>query len=101
MQIFEAVARAAQPRRQNESRIPPITNWCRQAIYGGSFPAADEPAQMAAIAGGTDVMVFVLGRKNFPNRKLINIWSIPELRRIDSLPDRIRHWCGVHLYHFA
>jgi len=50
---------------------------------------ADEPAQWLPIAGGTDVMVLYSAGK-LPNRKLINIWSIPELRRIDSLPDRIR-----------
>jgi CO/xanthine dehydrogenase FAD-binding subunit len=50
---------------------------------------ADEPAQWLPIAGGTDVMVLYSAGK-LPNRKLINIWSIPELRQIEVLPDRIR-----------
>lgn len=50
---------------------------------------ADEPAQWLPIAGGTDVMVLYSAGK-LPNRKLINIWSIPELRHIEVLPDRIR-----------
>jgi len=50
---------------------------------------AGEPAQWLPIAGGTDVMVlYSAGR--LPNRNLINIWNIPELRQIDVFPDRIR-----------
>ena len=50
---------------------------------------ADEPAQWLPIAGGTDVMVlYSAGR--LPNRKLVNLWNIPELRQIEVLPDRIR-----------
>jgi CO/xanthine dehydrogenase FAD-binding subunit len=50
---------------------------------------ANEPAQWLPIAGGTDVMVLYSAGK-LPNRKLINIWNIPELRQIQVLPDRIR-----------
>jgi CO/xanthine dehydrogenase FAD-binding subunit len=50
---------------------------------------ADEPAQWLPIAGGTDVMVLYSAGK-LPNRKLINIWGIPELRQIEVLPERIR-----------
>jgi len=50
---------------------------------------ADEPSQWLPIAGGTDVMVlYSAGRLS--NRKLIDIWSIPELRQIEVLPERIR-----------
>jgi CO/xanthine dehydrogenase FAD-binding subunit len=50
---------------------------------------AGEPAQWLPIAGGTDLMVlYSAGR--LPNRKLINIWNIPELRQIEVLPDRVR-----------
>jgi CO/xanthine dehydrogenase FAD-binding subunit len=49
---------------------------------------ANEPAQWLPIAGGTDVMVLYSGGK-LPNRQLINIWNIPELRQIEVLPDRI------------
>ncbi len=50
---------------------------------------AGEPAQWLPIAGGTDVMVLYSAGK-LPNRNLINIWNIPELRQIDAFPDRIR-----------
>jgi len=50
---------------------------------------ANEPSQWLPIAGGTDVMVLYSAGK-LPNRKLINLWSIPELRQIEVLPDRIR-----------
>ena len=49
---------------------------------------ASEPAQWLPIAGGTDVMVLYSAGK-LPNRKLINIWNIPELREIEVFPDRI------------
>ena len=50
---------------------------------------AGEPAQWLPIAGGTDVMVLYSAGK-LPNRSLINIWNIPELRQIEVLPDTIR-----------
>jgi CO/xanthine dehydrogenase FAD-binding subunit len=50
---------------------------------------AGEPAQWLPIAGGTDLMVLYSAGK-LPNRKLINIWNIPELRQIEVLPDRVR-----------
>src|SRR3989442_10276177 len=50
---------------------------------------AAEPAQWLPIAGGTDVMVLYAAGK-LSNRKLINIWNIPELRQIEVFPDRIR-----------
>src|SRR6266404_5544048 len=50
---------------------------------------ANEPAQWLPIAGGTDVMVLYSAGK-LPNRQLINIWNILELRQIAVFPDRIR-----------
>jgi len=50
---------------------------------------AGEPAQWLPIAGGTDVMVLYSAGK-LSNRKLINIWNIPELRQVEVFPDRIR-----------
>ena len=50
---------------------------------------AGEPAQWLPIAGGTDVMVLYSAGK-LPNRNLINILNIPELRQIAVLPDEIR-----------
>ena len=54
---------------------------------------ASEPAKWLPIAGGTDVMVLYSAGK-LPNRKLINIWNIPELRQIEAFPDRIRIGAG-------
>ena len=50
---------------------------------------AAEPAQWLPIAGGTDVMVLYSAGKLL-QRKLVNIWNIPELRRIEVFPDKIR-----------
>jgi putative cofactor-binding repeat protein len=50
---------------------------------------AGEPARWLPIAGGTDVMVLYSAGK-LPNRNLIDIWNIPELRQIEVFPDRIR-----------
>ncbi len=50
---------------------------------------ANEPGQWLPIAGGTDLMVLYSAGK-LPNRKLVNIWNIPELRQIAEFPDRIR-----------
>jgi len=50
---------------------------------------ASEPAQWLPIAGGTDVMVLYSAGK-LPNRQLVNLWNIPELRQIEISPDAIR-----------
>jgi CO/xanthine dehydrogenase FAD-binding subunit len=57
-----------------------------QAVLG---LLASEPAQWLPIAGGTDVMVLYSAGK-LPNRKLVNLWNIPELQQMEVLPDRIR-----------
>jgi CO/xanthine dehydrogenase FAD-binding subunit len=49
---------------------------------------AGEPAQWLPIAGGTDVMVLYSAGK-LANRKLVNIWNIPELREIEVFPENI------------
>ena len=44
---------------------------------------AAEPGGWLPIAGGTDVMVqYAAGR--LPARRLVSIWNLPELRRIDE-----------------
>jgi CO/xanthine dehydrogenase FAD-binding subunit len=54
---------------------------------------AEEPGAWLPIAGGTDVMVqYAVGK--LPARKLISIWNLPELRRIDLLPHEIRIGAG-------
>jgi CO/xanthine dehydrogenase FAD-binding subunit len=50
---------------------------------------ASEPSRWLPIAGGTDVMVLYSAGK-LPNRKLVNVWNIPELRHVEVLPDKIR-----------
>jgi len=58
-------------------------------LQGALSLLASEPAQWLPIAGGTDVMVLYSAGK-LPNRKLVDIWNIPELRQIEVFPDRIR-----------
>jgi len=54
---------------------------------------AEEPKAWLPIAGGTDVMVqFAAG--TLQARKLLSIWNLPELRRIDVLPEEIRIGAG-------
>jgi CO/xanthine dehydrogenase FAD-binding subunit len=48
-----------------------------------------EPKQWLPIAGGTDVMVLYSAGK-LPNRNLVNLWNVPELRQMEVFPDRIR-----------
>ena len=54
---------------------------------------AAEPGAWLPIAGGTDVMVQYAAGK-LPARKLVSIWNLPELRRIEVLPDEIRIGAG-------
>ncbi len=54
---------------------------------------AREPGVWIPIAGGTDVMVqFAAGK--LPARKLVSIWNLPELRRIEVTADEIRIGAG-------
>ena len=54
---------------------------------------AAEPGGWLPIAGGTDVMVQYAAGK-LPARKLVSIWNLPELRRIEFSPDEIRIGAG-------
>lgn len=50
---------------------------------------AEDPGEWLPIAGGTDVMVqYAAG--NLRARKLVSIWNLPELRRIETSDDEIR-----------
>jgi len=54
---------------------------------------AENPGAWLPIAGGTDVMVqFAAGK--LPARKLMSIWNLGELRRIEVLPSEIRIGAG-------
>lgn len=65
-----------------------------ELVAPGSLPAvlsllAREPGAWLPIAGGTDVMVQYAAGK-LPLGKLVSIWNLPELRRIEILPNEIR-----------
>jgi len=69
-----------------------------QLVAPGSLQAvisllAEEPGAWMPIAGGTDVMVQYAAGK-LPARKLVSIWNLPELRRIEVLPDEIQIGAG-------
>ena len=54
---------------------------------------ASAPGVWLPIAGGTDVMVQYAAGK-LPDRKLVSIWNLPELRRIEVLADEIQIGAG-------
>jgi CO/xanthine dehydrogenase FAD-binding subunit len=54
---------------------------------------AQEPGAWLPIAGGTDLMVLYAAGK-LPERKLVSIWNLPELCRIEILSDEIRIGAG-------
>ncbi|MGA3293150.1 MAG: FAD binding domain-containing protein [Candidatus Acidiferrales bacterium] len=54
---------------------------------------ANEPGSWLPVAGGTDVMVQYAAGK-LAARKLISIWNLPELRRIESSPSEIQIGAG-------
>ena len=54
---------------------------------------AAAPGEWLPIAGGTDVMVQYAAGK-LPARKLVSIWNLPELRRIEVSADEIRIGAG-------
>jgi CO/xanthine dehydrogenase FAD-binding subunit len=69
-----------------------------QLVAPGSLQAvvsilAEEPGAWLPIAGGTDVMVQYAAGK-LPARRLVSIWNLPELRRIEVLPDELRIGAG-------
>ena len=54
---------------------------------------AKEPGEWLPIAGGTDLMVqYAAGRLSA--RKLVSIWNLPELRRIEISPNEIQIGAG-------
>src|ERR1700676_608221 len=54
---------------------------------------AEDPGMWLPIAGGTDVMVQYAAGK-LPARRLVSIWNLPELRRIEVTADEIRIGAG-------
>lgn len=54
---------------------------------------SEEPGAWLPIAGGTDVMVLYAAGK-LPARKLVSLWNLAELRRIEVLADEIRIGAG-------
>lgn len=67
--------------------------WAAASLGDAVKLLAEEPKAWLPIAGGTDVMVqFAAG--TLPARKLLSIWNLPELRRIEVLPEEIRIGAG-------
>jgi CO/xanthine dehydrogenase FAD-binding subunit len=69
-----------------------------ELVAPGDFRAvlsllANEPGAWLPIAGGTDVMVQYAAGK-LPRRKLVSIWNLPELRRIEISPSEIQIGAG-------
>src|SRR5260370_11649207 len=69
-----------------------------ELVAPGNLPAvlallAEAPGRWLPIAGGTDVMVQYSAGK-LPARKLVSIWNLPELRRIENLADEIQIGAG-------
>jgi putative cofactor-binding repeat protein len=63
------------------------------SLQGALKLLAEAPKEWLPIAGGTDLMVqFAAG--TLGARKLLSIWNLPELRRIQVLPDEIRIGAG-------
>src|SRR5271165_656885 len=54
---------------------------------------AEDPGEWLPIAGGTDVMV-QYSAGNLRARKLVSIWNLPELRRIEVFTDEIQIGAG-------
>ena len=69
-----------------------------EMVAAGSLQAtiallSSEPGVWLPIAGGSDVMVqYAAGA--LTTRKLVSIWNLPELRRIEVTPDEIRIGAG-------
>ena len=76
--------------RSNPSEFEMVAPGSLQAIVS---LLAKEPGAWLPIAGGTDVMVQYAAGK-LPARKLVSIWNLPELRRIDVTADEIRIGAG-------
>src|ERR1700681_3549015 len=69
-----------------------------ELVAPGNLPSvlsllAQEPGTWLPIAGGTDLMVqYAAG--HLAAQKLVSIWNLPELRRIEILPREIRIGAG-------
>ena len=50
---------------------------------------AEKPGTWLPIAGGTDLMVLYASGK-LPQRKLVSLWNLPELRRIEATEEELR-----------
>lgn len=76
--------------RSNPSEFEMVAPGSLQAIVA---LLAKEPGAWLPIAGGTDVMVLYAAGK-LPARKLVSLWNLPELRRIEVTGDEIRIGAG-------
>jgi CO/xanthine dehydrogenase FAD-binding subunit len=63
------------------------------SLEGAVMLLGDNPGKLLPIAGGTDLMVqYAAGTLRV--RKLVSIWNIPDLRRIEILPAEIQIGAG-------
>jgi OHCU decarboxylase len=76
--------------RSNPSEYEMVAPGSLQAIVS---LLAREPGAWLPIAGGTDLMVQYAAGK-LPARKLVSLWNLPELRRIDVTADEIHIGAG-------
>ncbi len=76
--------------RSNPSEYEMVAPGSLQAIVS---LLAKEPGSWLPIAGGTDVMVQYAAGK-LPAHKLVSIWNLPELRRIEVTDSEIRVGAG-------
>src|ERR1700716_2248854 len=63
------------------------------SLYAIDSLLAKDPGVWVPIDGGTDVIVQYAAGK-LPARKLVSIWNLPELRRIEVTADEIRIGAG-------
>jgi OHCU decarboxylase len=69
-----------------------------ELVAPGTLPGVlsllgEQPGVWIPIAGGTDIMVLYASGK-LPVRKLVSVWNLPELRRIDVSDSEIRVGAG-------
>ena len=76
--------------RSNPSEFEMVAPGSLQAVVS---LLAKEPGAWLPIAGGTDVMVLYAAGK-LPARKLVSLWNLPELRRIEVTVNEIHIGAG-------
>jgi OHCU decarboxylase len=76
--------------RSDPSSYELVAPGCLQSVVA---LLARNPGEWLPLAGGTDLMVLYAAGK-LPSRKLVSIWNLPELRRIDVRGNEISVGAG-------